>query len=174
MKKEIRSILKIRAASMAAEPVRKRDSSSIIEIIEFKLAGENYGIESAYVKEVDSLKDLTYLPGLPSFILGIVNIRGQILAVIDLKKLFNLADKGLGELNKLIILQDEDMEFGILADEVIGTKVIYGEEVLPVPNAINGIAEKNIKGVTKDRLILLSARNLLSDKSIVVNEEVTP
>lgn len=173
MKKETRSILKMRAVSMAAEPIPKRDSSELTDFIEFKLASENYGIESAFVKEVYSLKDYTYLPGLPSFIFGIVNVRGQILAVVDFKKLFNLPDNGLGELNKVIILHNENMEFGILADEVIGTKAISSHEVLPIPSTIKGYGERYMKGVTKDRLIILSAENLLSDKNIVVNEEVT-
>jgi purine-binding chemotaxis protein CheW len=65
------------------------------------------------------------------------------------------------------------MEYGILADEVNGTKVIYMEDVLPVPPTITGIGEKYLKGVTKNRLILLSAENLLTDKSIVIDEKVT-
>jgi len=173
MKKEIRSLLKMRAVSMAVEPEQKRDISTKIEIIEFTLAAESYGIESVFVREVCILKDFTPLPGIPSFILGIVNVHGQLLPVIDLKIFFNLPEKGLGELNKVIILCDDQMEFGILADEVNGTKAIYREEILPVPLTITGIGEKYLKGVTKDRLIILSAKNLLSDKKIVVNEEVT-
>jgi purine-binding chemotaxis protein CheW len=170
--KDIRSILKKRAVAMAAEPEQVRAASAITVIIEFTLAAECYGIESSFVREVYPLKDFTPLPGVPSFILGIVNVRGQILPLVDLKKFFNLPENGLGQLNKVIILQNKLMEFGILADEVIGTKVIYNEDILSVPNNITGIGEKYLKGVTKDRLILLSAENLLADKNIVVNEEV--
>lgn len=173
MKKETRSLLKIRATALAAEPEKKRDNSAKTEIIEFTLATESYGIESSFVREVHTLKDFTPLPGVPSFILGIVNVRGQILPVVDLKKFFNLPFKGLGELNKVIILHDDLMEFGVLADEVTGMKEILFEDVLPVPSASIGIGEKYLKGVTKNRLILLSAENLLSDKNIVVNEQVT-
>jgi len=172
MKKDIHSLLKMRAAAMAFEPEQKRDTSTITEIIEFALAAESYGIESAFVREVCTLKDFTPLPGVPSFILGIVNVHGQILPVLNLNIFFNLPDRGLGELNKVIILCDDQMEFGILADEVNGTKAIYREEILPVPLTITGIGEKYLKGVTKDHMIILSAESLLSDKNIVVNEEV--
>jgi len=172
MKKEIRSLLKMRAVAMAKEPEPKRDAGSVIEVIEFTLASETYGIESAFVREVYPLKEFTPLPGVPSFILGIVNVHGQILPVVDLKKFFNLQEKGLGELNKMIILSDGLMEFGILADTVNGTKVICIEDVLPVPPTVTGIGEDYLKGVTKDRLILLSAEKLLEDKTIIVNEEV--
>ena len=173
MKKEINSLLKIRAAALAAEPEIKQKTSAKTEVIEFTLSTESYGIESAFVREVYPLKDFTSLPGVPLFILGIINIRGQIFPIVDLKKFFNLPAKGLGELNKVIILHDEEMEFGILADEVNGTKEIYQEDVLPVPSSITGISEKYLKGITKERLILLSAENLLADKNIIVNEEVT-
>jgi purine-binding chemotaxis protein CheW len=172
MKKENRSRLKMRTVAMAKEPERNTEYSTIMEIIEFTLATESYGVESAFVREVYPLKDYTPLPGVPLFVLGIINVRGQILPVVDLKKLFNLPEKGLGDLNKVIILHHELMEFGILADVVNGTKVIYREDILPVPPTITGISEEYLKGVTQDRLILLSAENLLSDKSIVVNDEV--
>lgn len=172
MKKEIRTLLKMRAVAMAKEPEQKRKTSTTTEIIEFTLAGESYGIESAFVREVYPLNDFTPLPGVPSFILGIVNVRGQILPVVDLKKFFNLPEKGLGELNKVIILRDEHLEYGILADVVNGTKMIYMEEVLPVPPTVTGIGEEYLKGVTKESLIVLNAEKLLSDKNIVVNEEV--
>jgi purine-binding chemotaxis protein CheW len=172
MKKEVSTLLKMRAVLMATEPEPERDSSEIMSIIEFQLAAESYAIDSSFVSEVSSLKDFTPLPGVPSYILGIINLRGKILTVLDMKKFFNMPEKGIGELNKVIILQNDIMEFGILADEIIGTKEIYIEEILDIPSAIAGIGGKYLKGVTKERLIILSAESILSDKSIVVNEEI--
>ncbi len=172
MKKELQSLLKMRAVAMAKEAGQKKKILTIMEVIEFTLATESYGIESAFVRKVYPLKDYTPLPGVPSFILGIVNVRGQILPVVDLKKLFNLPDKGLGELSKVIILNNEKMEFGILADEVNRTKVIYLEELLPVPPTVTGIGEEYLKGVTKDRLIILNTEKLLMDKNIIVDDKV--
>lgn len=172
MNKEIRSILKKRAIDLAREPEPERDASKIVEIIEFKLGGESYGIELAFVREVYPLKHFTPLPGVPSFILGIVNVRGQILPVVDLRKFLNLPENGMGELDKVIILRDDHIEFGILADAINGTKAIFTEDVLPVPPTVTGIGEEYLKGVTKERLIVLYAERLLSDKSIVVNDEI--
>jgi len=172
MKKENRTKLKNRAIAMAQEPVQKKEVSIIIEVIAFTLVTEIYGIESIFVKEVYTLTDFTPLPGVPSYIFGIINVRGQILPVIDLKKFFNLPEKGLGELNKVIILSNGQMEFGILADVVHGTQEIELEDIRGVPSTVTGIGEEYLKGVTKERLIVLNAKRLLSDKSIVVNEEV--
>ena len=89
-------ILKARAVALAKQPEDNKVNDEYIEVVEFKLSHENYGIESSYVREVYPLKDYTTLPGTPPFVLGIMNVRGQIVSVINLKKLFNLPEKGLG------------------------------------------------------------------------------
>jgi len=172
MKKEIRYCLKIRAIAMAAEPEQKRESTAKTEIIKFILATESYGIESAFVREVYPLKDLTPLPGVPPYIFGIINVRGQILPVVDLKKFLNLPEKGLGDLNKVIILSNGQMEFGILADVVEGTQTLALEEIMAAPPGITRIGGKYLKGVTKEHIVILEAENLLNDEKIIVNEAV--
>jgi len=171
MKKEIRTILKNRAIAMAQEPEQKKVASAVIRVITFTLAAETYAIESVFVREVYPPKDFTPLPEVPPYIFGIINVRGHILPVVDLKKFFNLPEKGLGDLNRVIILCDEQMEFGILADVVQGTQDIELEDILTIPPTVTGIGEEYLKGVTKDRLIVLNAKRLLCDKNIVVNEE---
>src|ERR1035437_3860669 len=145
MKKEIRDLLRMRAIAMAEEPEQNNDASMTVQLITFILAGEKYGIESGYVLEVFPLKDFTPLPGVPTYILGVVNVRGQILPVVDLKKFFNLPEKGIGELNKVIILQNDQMEFGILTDIVEGTQTIDIREIKNKPPTISGIGEMYLK-----------------------------
>jgi purine-binding chemotaxis protein CheW len=170
MKKETHELLKRRAMAMAVEHEEKIPDSGILGIIAFSLASETYGVESGLVREVYPLKDFTPLPGVPSYILGIVNVRGQILPVVDLKKFFNLPEHGLGELNKIIILCNDQMEFGILADVVIGTQTVAIEEIHAIPSDFPGIGEKYLRGMTKEGLIILDADKILSDKGIVVND----
>ncbi len=172
MKKEILTILKNRAIAMAQVPVQKNEASVIIEAIVFTLVTEIYGIDSIFVKEVYTLTDFTPLPGVPSYIFGIINVRGQILPVIDLKKFFNLPEKGLGEMNKVIILSNGQMEFGILADMVHGTQSIELEDIQAVPPTVSGIGEKYLKGITKDHIVMLDAERILNDEKIMVNEQV--
>jgi purine-binding chemotaxis protein CheW len=172
MKKEIRTILKNRAIAMAQVPVQKKEESVIIEVIAFTLVTEIYGIESVFVKEVYTLTDFTPLPGVPSYIFGIINVRGQILPVIDLKKFFNLPEKGLGELNKVIILSNGQMEFGILADVVLGTQSIELEDIQTVPPLVTGIGENYLKGIAKEHIVLLEAESILNDEKIMVSEQV--
>jgi len=169
---EKHALLKKRAQALAIEKKVETDKKNLIEIVVFRLAAELYGIESKFIREVYPLKDYTVLPGAPTFVLGIMNMRGQIIPVVDLKKFFHLPEKGLGELNKIILLQNETMEFGVLADAVEGTTSVTLEDILSAPPSVNGIGEKYLKGITKDHMILLDAESILNDEKIIVNEEV--
>ena len=83
-------ILKARTVALAQELVENAAEGEQIEIVEFLLADERYAIESAYIGEVYPLKDLTPLPCAPSFVLGIINMRGKILSIIDLRIFFEM------------------------------------------------------------------------------------
>jgi chemotaxis signal transduction protein len=168
---EKRSILKARAQALAVEKEDETSQKEFIEIIEFSLASEIYGIETAFIREVYPLKDFTTLPGIPSFVLGIVNVRGQIISVIDLKKFFNLPEKGLGELNKVIIIRNERMEFGILADIIHGTRSISLDSVQSLPVSTNEIGAEYLRGITNDHIIILDAVKILDDERIIIHQE---
>ena len=165
------AILKLRARILAQEPKKASMEETFIEIVEFRLASETYGIESLFIREIHPLKDFTLLPGIPPFVLGITSVRGQILSVVDLKKFFNLPDNGLCELNKLIILHSCRMEFGILADAIIGTRSVPLDAIRLPPATITGIGAEYLKGVTGERIIILDAGKILDDKKIIVNQE---
>jgi purine-binding chemotaxis protein CheW len=140
--------------------------------VEFVLAYEEYAIESSYVREVYPMKELTPVPGKPPFVLGIINVRGQILSVVDIKKFFDIPEKGLTDLNKVIIIHDYTMEFGILADVVLGMRRIMLREIQQSLPGFTGIRAQYLKGVTQERVAVLDAGKLLSDKNIIVQEEV--
>ena len=167
---EKRRILRERAKLLAAEPLKKEVSENHLEVLEFLLAYENYAIETSYIREVYPLKDFTPLPSVPAFVLGIVNVRGRIIPVIDLKRFFDLPEKGLGDLNKIIIIREAEMEFGILADALLGIRKVPRERIQPAPAADSSVRTEYVKGVTDERLIILEAAKILSDRKIIVQE----
>ncbi len=169
---EKRRILKDRANVVAREPEKKPESEEFLHVVEFALAYEKYAVASEYVREIYPLKEFTPVPCTPPFVLGIINVRGQILSVLDIKKFFELPEKGLTDLNKVIILSSDGMEFGILADAVTGARTIAIGELQTSLPTLTGIREEYLKGVTRDRTVILDAKKLLSDKSIVVHELV--
>ncbi|MBI3044202.1 MAG: chemotaxis protein CheW [Betaproteobacteria bacterium] len=168
---EARKILKARASALARKPQSDAVAGESLEILEFQLAYERYGIESSFVREVCALKDFTPVPCTPPFVLGIVNVRGQILSVVDVKKFFELPEKGLSDLNKVIIVHAGDAEFGILADAVGGVRPILVADIQPSLPTLTGIRQEYLKGVTRDRLVILDGAKLLSDSRMSVREE---
>ena len=110
-----KAILKARAHDLAAIRNEELGQEEAIDVLEFRLACEAYAVETSYVQEVLAVGTITPLPGTPAFIVGVVNVRGRIHSVMDLKQLFDIPAKGLGDLNRLIILKSGAMEFGILA-----------------------------------------------------------
>lgn len=167
---EQRRILKERA-DLLAQPEEKTVDAESIEIVEFLLANEHYGIESRFIREVYPLKDYTPLPGVPPFVLGLFNVRGRILSIVDVKRFFDLPERGISDLNKVIIIHDDKMEFGVLSDEILGVRNIAVTDLGPPLPTLTGIREEFLKGVTRDRTVILDAARLLTDQAVVVHEQ---
>ena len=168
---ETKRILKARAQALAQEPA-KAQAGDALELVEFVLAHEKYGVETSFVREIHPLTELAPLPCTPAFVRGIVNLRGEIVSVIDIKKFFDLPEKGLDDLHKIIVLQSETMRFGILADAVLGVRRIPVAEIQPSLPTLTGIREQYLKGVSSERTVILDAEKLLADEKIVVQEQV--
>ena len=169
---EAKRILKARARALAREPATEEAGDEAIEVVEFVLAYEKYAVETRHVREIHPLEHLTPLPCTPPFVLGIVNLRGEILSVIDFSKFFDLPEKGLTDLNKVIVLRSENMRFGILADAVIGASRIRLAGIQPSLPTLTGVREAYLKGVTSERTVVLDAEKLLADETLIVREQV--
>lgn len=169
---ETRRILKARAEVLARQPAQAEAAGEHLEVVEFVLAYEHYAVETRYVREVYPLENLTPLPCTPAFVLGVVNLRGEILSVIDLKKFFELPEKGLTDLNKVIVLQSGNMLFGILADAVAGVRRVPLAGIQLSLPTLTGVREAYLKGVTAERTVILDAEKLLADEKIIVQEQV--
>lgn len=163
-------ILTARAKALAREHVREQRQS--LEVVEFLLAHERYALDASFVREVCPLREITQLPATPAFVLGIINVRGQIFSVIDLKKFFDLPQTGLTDFNKVIILRDGPMEFGLLADAVAGVHRIPLADIQPPLPTLTGIRAEYLRGVTEQRLVILDVARILADPRIIVREEV--
>jgi len=167
-----KAILKERAKELATQKDKQDATISLIETVEFVLSSERYAIELNYVREVYPLKDLTALPCTPSFVSGIINVRSQIVSIIDLKKFFDLPDHDTDAKKRVIILHFNKMEFGILADEILGVKSIPVNDIQTAMLTLKGIGSEYIKGVTEQRVVILDAEKILTDTKIVVHEEL--
>lgn len=171
-KNNIKRILKERAKKLQGIVQADELAAEKLDILEFILADERYAVELQCVTEVVKIKELTPLPCTPSFIKGIINKRGQIISVIDIKKFFNLPEKGISNLNRVIVVKHNDIELGILCDEVVGTSTIDANVFQNNVPSINKIADNYVMGVSHERLIVLDIQSILLDEKIIVDEIV--
>lgn len=167
-----KQILKDRARLLSRLPQDIAATDASIELLEFRLAQERYAIETNHVIEVYPLKNLTSIPGTPSFVLGVVNVRGRIIPVIDIKKFFDLPDKGLTDLHRIILVSGNGLELGLLADSIVGVQTIPMHSLQVSLPTLTDIRSDYLKGVTAERLVVLDLIRILTDPRIIVHDEV--
>ncbi|HXS99245.1 MAG TPA: chemotaxis protein CheW [Elusimicrobiota bacterium] len=167
-----KSILRERAKALARVPEAEVHGEKRLEALKFQLAAETYAVELGFVGEVYAMKGFTIVPCTPGHIFGVVNVRGRLLSVIDIKKLFGLPRGGLTDQNKVVVLHHDGVELGLLADAVIGVGLILENDLQSSLPTFTGIQTEYFRGVTKERTIILDGEKLLKGTGLVVNEEV--
>ena len=139
-----------------------------IQVIAFKLSKEFVGVPIEQVIEITSNKDITPVPKAPSYVIGVMNLRGKIVPVINLKEHlgipFNIPENIYRE-NKIVILETPKGEVGIVVDEIIGSIKFPEDEILPEPIGTVGIDVKFISGVVQldsELLIILNIESIFN------------
>ena len=164
------ALLRERARRLAA-PVESGEAAAAMLVLEFGVADERYAFEAHEVDDVQPLRDLTPLPGIRPFWRGLVNVRGRIVPVIDLRAFFGLPERGIDDLHRILLLRRDDLELGLLADTVEGVARIDAA-VLRAPQSMFGrIDAAYIRGITDDRLVVLDAQAILADPRILLDED---
>ncbi|MFW6254070.1 MAG: chemotaxis protein CheW [Chitinivibrionales bacterium] len=170
-KEESRQLLRERARALAARPPEKPADDKIMELLVFELSGEHYGLETSYIAEVFFLDEYTPLPFTPAWLVGICSLRGRFVSITDIRGILGMPIKGIGEFNKVILLQSQTMEFGILADAVVGIQNLPQRDLQKEFHLPGEHAENYIAGVTPSRLIVLDSKKLLSDEKMIAGTE---
>jgi len=138
-----------------------------IQLVIFRLRDEEFGVEISAVLEITRLLAITHIPEAPGFIEGVINLRGKVLAVVDLAKQFGLdKEKELPKTARIVVIEVRNITLGLIVDEVPEVIKISEEKIEPPPEIIQSEVNRDyIKGVAKldERLIiLLDLKNVLS------------
>jgi purine-binding chemotaxis protein CheW len=169
---ETEDILSRRAGVLAQAPTESDDVKTVNKYLTVRLGSELYAIEVRYVKEIRPLKELTLIPCTPTFIAGAVNVRGSILPVLDVKKFFNIATAGIIDLNKVIVIEVDDIQIGLLADGVDEVMDVDAADIdLELAN-LSGVHEEFIRGVVGADIVVLDIKALVSDRRMVIHDDV--
>jgi purine-binding chemotaxis protein CheW len=112
--------LRQRAEQYAAPPREAKVDDDALTVLAFELGGEHYGVDVMLVRGVRSMTKIARVPGIPSFYRGVVNVRGQILTVLDLRTFFDIPAASDHVPDELVTVRANDLEIGLLADSVSG------------------------------------------------------
>lgn len=161
-----RAIMAERARKLAQVP-EVLDAGETYEVVTFGLGPERYCIETKYTREVVRLVDYTPIPGTPDFVVGVTNLRGEVVCLIDLRKFFGVAERGLTDLSRVIALGTENTEFGIVADQVFEVFTLRAQAILHPPGSTE-VGHEYLLGVTRDAAIVLDGAALLRDPKLTI------
>lgn len=153
-------------ASTAARVQSSRDDP-VLQWVTFKLGNETYGINVMQVQEVLRYTEIAPVPGAPNYVLGIINLRGNVVTVIDTRMRFGLDSAEVGEQTRIVIIEAEQQVIGILVDSVAEVVYLRQSEIETTPNICNEDTAKFIQGVCNrdnELLILVDLNKLLSDQ----------
>lgn len=147
----------------------KSEGQSVYHLVTFTLAKEEYGVEINSVQEIIRATDITPVPGAPAHVRGVINLRGKIIPVVDLRKRFGLPEMEESDVQRIVVAELADKRLGMLVDSVSQVIKISSTIVEEIPEEATGVAENYIKGVGKldERLIIILDLNrslLLSGK----------
>ncbi|MCR4430529.1 MAG: chemotaxis protein CheW [Tepidanaerobacteraceae bacterium] len=144
-------------------------TEKIRQFVEFKLGEEEYGVDILQVKTIERMMPVTRVPKAPSFVEGVINLRGEIVPVIDLKKRFDLPPSQITDNTRIIIVSLEDITVGMIVDSATEVIQLPQEAIEPAPNITGGIDSSFLDGVGKldgKLLILLNLSKVLKPQEV--------
>jgi len=132
-------------------------SGEEIKVIVFRLGNEEYGVDVQQVKSIERMEHITRVPNTPPFVKGVINLRGVVVPIIDLRKRFGIDQKDYDDATRIIIVHVDDMEVGLIVDSANDVIDINLDTIEPPPKVVGGIESIYLRGVAKlsNRLLIL-------------------
>jgi purine-binding chemotaxis protein CheW len=146
---------------------RNKPTEDALRWVTFRLESEKYGINVMQVQEVLRITEIAPVPGAPSYVLGIINLRGNVVTVIDTRSRFGLPSVETDDSSRVVIIESEEQVVGILVDSVAEVVDLHASDIETAPNVGTEESAKFIQGVAShdnELLILVDLNKLLSDE----------
>jgi purine-binding chemotaxis protein CheW len=147
--------------------VEKSSDNEVLQRVTFQLENETYGINVMQVQEILRYSEIAAVPGAPDYVIGIINLRGNVVTVIDTRSRFGLMPAEITDNSRIVIIEAEKQVIGILVDSVAEVVYLKKSEIEDAPNVGTEESSQFIQGVTNREdglLILVDLNKLLSDE----------
>ncbi|GKS10004.1 chemotaxis protein CheW [Paenibacillus chitinolyticus] len=146
------------------------------KIIVFALAHEEYGVEVDKVKTIERMQPMTRVPKTPAFVKGVINLRGVVVPVIDLRSRFGLPETEYSDNTRVIIVAVNELEVGLIVDSANDVIDLNEDNIENPPEVVGGIKAKYLHGIAKigeDRLlVLMNLEQVLNRDEIIQLEKI--
>lgn len=129
----------------------------ILQLVTFKLGSEEFGVDILKVQEIIKMMNVTKIPNAPAFIEGVINLRGKIIPIVDLRKRLGFKGQEFDKSTRVIVVELDGLVLGFIVDSVSEVLRIPEDTIEPPPSMVAGIESEYIEGVGKldDRLLIL-------------------
>ncbi|MGI5882959.1 MAG: chemotaxis protein CheW [Dethiobacteria bacterium] len=155
--------------------IDKSEAVAEVQMVVFRLESEEFAVDINQVKEVLKMSRVTPLPQSAHYIEGVINLRGEVIPVVDLRKRFELPEGKRAEQTRIIIVEIQDSNVGLIVDSVSEVLRLSSTAVQPPPARVAGTRTDLIRGVGKvaDRLlIVLNLDKILTTEEVILLDEV--
>jgi|LGVF01.2.fsa_nt_gb purine-binding chemotaxis protein CheW len=162
-------------ANNAIEKDNYEEDTQHGRFLTFALGNEVYGIEIKYVTEIIGMQSITKVPEVPSYIKGIINLRGKIIPVLDVRIQFGKEPIEYNDRTCIVVIDIDDVSVGLIVDTVEEVLTIDDDTIAPPPNNKTGIENRFMKGIGKvggKVQLLLDCERLLKNNQMEIIEEI--
>lgn len=140
---------------------------NLLQLVTFRLENEEFGVNILRVQEIMRMMNITRIPNAPHFVEGVINLRGKIIPIVDLRKRLGFKNKDWDAKTRIIVVELDGLTIGFIVDSVSEVLRIPENTIEPPPSFVSGIESEYIEGVGKigERLLLmLELRKVLTEK----------
>lgn len=158
--------MSIAEANNASRTQRRGDASGTIQVVSFRLANEEYGIEITKVQEIILVGEVTRVPQTSAYIKGLINLRSTVIPIVDLRLRFGMPEEPTNDETRIMVMNVAGKTIGIVVDAVSEVLRIAQDQVAPTPPTVSGLGRDYLTGLAKlDKrmLILLDVDRLLTE-----------
>lgn len=142
------------------------------QVVIFELGNETYGLDIAAVREIIRMQPITKVPKAPSFVEGVINLRGRVIPVVDMGRRFELTNTQRGKANRIVVVSNEGTTIGIIVDAVTEVMRIADDSIEPVSDIITGASASYLRGIAKlqDKMVILLDLDKVLDKESMLSD----
>jgi len=161
----------MKSEAVAKQEQVNRVESDELQLVSFNIGTEEFGVDILKVQEINRMVEITRVPQAPNYVEGVINLRGKVVPIVDLRKRFNLELKEYDKNTRIVVVDIDGNIMGMIVDSVSEVLRLSANTIEPPPDIVTGVNAEYIKGVAKleDRLLIFLDLSRVVDVSEIAS-----